>query len=165
MDLSYLINISEKRRFDHVFESYCSFWNDALNFIATRWGAAAVDEHVLEVMGPAVLGATAFEGISKQADHVEVLRRYLEHHEMMGSKYRVLKANKDEVIVDIVRCASKSFLVKKFGGERTRFYCRHCEILPLWKTIGWKGTVDYQYATNIDGQNIGCRRILRMEES
>jgi hypothetical protein len=163
VDLSYLKNISEKKRFDHVFESYCSFWNHALNFIATRLGEAAVDEHIIEVMGPSVLGATAFEGISKQANHEEVLKRYVEHHEMLGSAYRVLKVEKDEIIVDIVRCASKAFLVEKFGGDKTRFYCRHCEILPLWKTIGWRGTVDYHHAAADGGQNIGCRRILSKE--
>jgi hypothetical protein len=111
-------------------------------------------------MGKGVLGRSTFAELGKGVDSETFIRSYVPHHIMIGGEVEIVKAEPDEVIVDLKRCGSKSMLVKKFGKDASH-YCRHCEIIPLWEQLGWHSKVDISQATTVEGQNIGCRRIFR----
>jgi hypothetical protein len=152
---------SWKEKFDHVFGSYCSLWNASLNFIAENYGNHALDKYLTEAMDRNVLGKSTFSDLGARADVKSFLKHYVGHHVMLGSNVKVVKAEEDVIIVEIAPCGSKNMLVKKFGGNNARHYCRHCEVLPMWEQLGWCSEVDKSTAQKIDGENTGCRRIFK----
>lgn len=151
---------SWEEKYDHVFHCYCSLWNSALNFIAKNYGKKELDKYLSESMGKGVLGRSTFAELGEGVDTQTFIRSYVPHHIMIGGEAEIVKAESDEVIVDLKRCGSKSMLVKKFGKDASH-YCRHCEIIPLWEQLGWNSKVDISRAATVEGQNIGCRRIFR----
>jgi hypothetical protein len=154
---------SWKEKYDHVFSCYCSLWNSALNFIAKNFGEEALDRYLQESMGKEVLGESTFSELRGGDDTQTFLKHYLGHHLMIGGEVKVVKAEEDEIIVDLVKCGSKSMLVKNLG-KNAGCYCRHCEIIPIWEQLGWESEVDKSQASCIEGENIGCRRIFRRKK-
>ena len=151
---------SWKEKYDHVFNCYCSLWNSALNFIEENYGEEALDQYLKESMGKDVLGESTFPEIRRDDDTETFLKNYVAHHIMIGGELEIAKAETDEIIVDLLKCGSKSLLVEKFGNK-ARNYCRHCEIIPIWEQMGWDSEVDKSRAQALEGENIGCRRIFR----
>jgi len=152
-----------KEKYDHVFNCYVSLWNSALNFIVDNFGKKELDRYFMESMEKGVLGQSTFADLSKGTDTDTFIRSYVPHHIMIGGEVEIVKAEPNEIVVDLKRCGSKSMLVKKFG-KKASHYCRHCEIIPLWEQLGWKSKVDKSRAAVVEGQNIGCRRIFRRME-
>ena len=150
-----------KDKYNHVFESYCSLWNSSLNFIAENYGNDALDKYLTESMDEDVLGKSTFPDLGAGADVETFVKNYVGHHQMLGGSLKVVKAESDEIIVEIKRCGSKSMLVEKFGANNARHYCRHCEVLPMWRQLGWCSEVEKSNAQKIDGENIGCRRLFK----
>jgi len=152
---------SWEERYRHVFKCYCSLWNSSLNFITDNYGSEALDKYLRESMNKNVLGRSTFPDLSAGNEVGAFLKAYIGHHEMLGSSAKVIKAEKDEIIVEIAPCGSKSMLIEEFGAEKASHYCRHCEVLPMWEEFGWYSAVDKSSAKEIDGENTGCRRIFK----
>jgi hypothetical protein len=152
-----------KERYEHVFNCYCSLWNSALNFIAENCSSDSLDRYLEESMGKDILGKSTFSELQSGVDKDTFLEIYIQHHRMIGGDIKIVKADEDEIIVDLVTCGSKSMLTKRFGNE-TKYYCRHCEIIPLWEQMGWNSEVDISAAEKLKGQNIGCRRIFKRKK-
>lgn len=151
---------SWKERYDHAFNAYCAQRNHALYYIAEKYGYEALDEYFKVSLGKSVLGRAVFPGLKEDPDVEAFLRHYIPHHEMIGGEVRIIKAEPDEIIVDIVKCGSKSMLVERFG-EVAKYYCRHCEVISIWEEMGWHSEVDRTKVQKVGGQNIGCRRIFK----
>jgi hypothetical protein len=151
---------SWKEKYDHAYNCYCSLFNSALNYIAGQYGPKALDRYFKENMEKSTLGKSTFSGLKGRVDAETFLRAYVPHHLMIGGDLRVVKADEDEIIVDLITCGSKKMLVEKFG-KGAEHYCRHCEVIPLWEQLGWESIVDKSKAKKAKGQNIGCRRIFR----
>lgn len=151
---------SWKEKYDHVFNCYCSLWNSAINYIAENFGPKELDQYLKGSMKKDVLGRSTFPELKEGIETETFLGYFVSHHVMLGSKLKIIKADQDEIMVDLIKCGSKSMLVEKFG-EGAKYYCRHCEILPLWEQMGWNSEVDKSQAQILGGQNIGCRRIFR----
>ena len=151
---------SWKEKHDHVYNCYCALFNSAVNYIADEYGAKALDRYFKENMGKNVLGKSTFSELKKGVDAQTFIKSYVPHHVMIGGEVKIVKADEDEIIVDLIKCGSKSMLVEKFG-EGAKHYCRHCEVIPLWEQLGWESIVDKSRARKAKGQNIGCRRIFR----
>lgn len=149
-----------EERYRHVFETYCALWNSALNYIAKKGGLEALDDYLRGAMGKDVLGRSAFPALGAHVDAETFLAHYLPHHLMIGGEARVVKAGPDEIVVDLLRCGSKSFLAESCG-DGARHYCRHCEVIPLWEQLGWLSETDTSAAARVNEQNIGCRRIFK----
>lgn len=148
-------------KFNHVFGCYCSLWNASLNFIAENYGDHALDKYLTKAMDRDILGKSTFSDLGAGADVKSFLKHYVGHHKMLGGSLKVIKAEQDEIIVEIERCGSKNMIVEKFGAKSARHYCRHCEVLPMWEQLGWSNEVDKSTARKIDRENIGCRRIFK----
>jgi hypothetical protein len=148
-------------KYNHVFGSYCCLWNASLNFIAQNYGNQALDKYLTEAMGRDILGKSTFSGLGAGANVKSFLKHYVGHHKMLGGRLKVIKAEPDEIVVEIERCGSKSMIVETFGGKNAGHYCRHCEVLPMWEQLGWQNEVDKSSAQKIDGENIGCRRVFK----
>ena len=151
---------SWREKYDHVYNCYCTLFNSAINYIADRYGSKALDRYFKANMAKNVLGKSTFSALKGSVGAETFLKSYVPHHVMIGGEVRVVKAEEDEIIVDLAKCGSKSMLVEKLGKGAER-YCRHCEVIPLWEQLGWESIVDKSRAKRLKGQNIGCRRIFR----
>ena len=150
-----------KDRYDHVYSAYCGHFNHAIYYIAQNYGIDAMEKYLKECMGKDVVGKATFSDLKEgKVDTEAFLKSYIPHHEMIGGEVKLVKADQDGIIVDLIKCGSKSMLVEKWG-ELAKYYCRHCEIIPLWEQMGWYSEVDKTNAQTLRGQNIGCRRIFR----
>jgi hypothetical protein len=150
-----------EEKYDHAFNTYCSQFNHVLYYIGENYGHEALDQYLAAATGKDVLGKAVFSGLKGAAiDPETFLRSYVPHHEVIGGEVEIIKAEPDEIIVDLKKCGSKFMLVEKWG-EVAKYYCRHCEVIRLWEQLGWHSEVDKTNAQKLKGQNIGCRRIFK----
>lgn len=145
-------------KYEHIFDTYMTLWNEALNYIYDTQGAAGMEAYNRRAMDKTIMSRAVFTDIGEGVGATDLLKSFLSHHLMMDSQLEVLSASEDAIVVDIVVCGSKSRLMRNIGAEKSRHYCEHCKNLRFYEQIGWEGRIDTEGATHEQGENIGCRR-------
>ena len=151
---------SWKEKYEHVFECYCALVNYAFNYIAEKYGKNELDEFLKASMSTEVLGRAVFSSLKKDVDAETFLRSYVPHHLMIGSNVRVKNVEPEAITVEIVKCGSKSMLIEKYGSDMTKYYCRHCEVIPVYEQMGWRSERKTTKCAS-KGGNIGCTVIFK----
>ncbi|VBB38584.1 hypothetical protein TRIP_E110051 [uncultured Spirochaetota bacterium] len=161
---SYERDFSWEEKYWHVYGSYCQNWNSAINFIAEKLGAKALDEYYAKTLDKKGLGKSAFSDLGEDVDVDSLIKSFVAHHLMLGGSVKVISVDKDKFVCS-VSCGSKSRLVKKCGADKVTHYCRHCEALSMYEQMGWHNEVDQSNVERIDGEPVGCRRVFtRIEQ-
>ena len=100
---------SWKERYEHVRETYVPLWNSAMNFIAENYGEEALDKYLDRYL-PKV--RHVYFPVTKEDVERKGVKAYLKqsvsHMEKNGFEIRVEKAERDEVVIDVLKCDSKN---------------------------------------------------------
>ena len=154
---------SWKEKYDHVCSSYMRGQGFTWRWIAETYGPEALDEYFKRAMTEDVLGRSTFQTFKKGISAEELVKGFVPHHLMIGGEVKVRKVTPDEVVVDVVKCGSKSLLVEN-DPSSAKYYCRHCEVIPIYEAIGWPAERDRTKAAKLKGQNIGCTVTFRRKK-
>ena len=147
-------NDSWKERYEEARKAYLTLWNAAMNFIVEVYGEDALDEYlkcsICEPRVKSVYFPIVSEEFKKQG--VKALEQVIASHmKKLEFEIEVKKANKNELVIVVRKCGSKSFLIE--NGENAKYYCRHCQIEnPLYRRFGFRNRV-------IKTGDISCIRI------